>query len=204
MRKHKILVFLLTVILAVALIAGCAGQKQDQTEEVVHKVAVLMDEETPPLAEEVPKTEFDTNDVNELDITDTEDDVNELDIVDTDDNINDSVHWMSYVMSFEITEEGPPAGDTTPDGKFVHVTLTYISDDEELGGFLFEDIKEKSNFVLIDTSGNVYEHLDIFSPVSINMSDGVFEAEEIQDVTGVYFDIPPDIQLSDLTFSVTG
>jgi len=197
MRKQKILIFLLTVIFAAALIAGCAGQKQDYEEEVVHKIAVLMDEEKPPLAEEAPNTKIDANDDDEIDI-------DEIDIDDSEDDANDSVHWMSYIMSIEIAEEEPPSGDTTPDGRFVHVTMTYISDDEELGGFLFDDIREKSKFVLIDTSGNVYEHLDIFSPVSIILNDGVLAVEDIQEVTGVFYDIPLDIHLSDLTFSVSG
>ena len=197
MRKQKTLILLLTVILAAALFTGCAGQEPDDTEEVVHKVAVIMEEEKPPLAEEAPNTNIDSNDDNEIDD-------NEIDIDNNEDDANDSVQWMSYIMSVTIAEEEPPSGDMTPDGRFVHVTMTYISDDEELGGFLFDDIRDKSNFVLIDASGNVYEHLDVFSPVSIILDDGVLAVEDIQEVTGVFYDIPLDIHLSDLTFSVSG
>jgi len=127
----------------------------------------------------------------------------EADNNESDTGTDESIQWLSYMMSIDIVAEEPPGANTTPEGRFVHVILTYISDDDELGGFLFEDLMDKSDFILTDASGNVYEHLGMISPVSLNMSgDGGFGADEIQEISGVYFDIPLETQLSDLVFSV--
>ena len=56
---------------------------------------------------------------------------------------------------------------------------------------------------MTDASGNVYEHLGIISPVSIDFSaEEGFLADEIQPVSGVYFGIPLDVQLDELTFII--
>jgi len=118
-----------------------------------------------------------------------------------DDN-NDSVQWLSYEMSIEIIEEEPIGDHVAPYGRYVHVIITYISDDDDLGGFLFRDLMDKSDLIMTDASGNVYEHLGIISPVSIDFSaEEGFVADEIQPVGGVYFDIPLDVPLNELTFS---
>jgi len=56
---------------------------------------------------------------------------------------------------------------------------------------------------MTDTYGNVCEHLGVISPVSLdfNAQKGL-SADEIQPVSGVYFDIPLDVQLDELTFSI--
>ena len=56
----------------------------------------------------------------------------------------------------------------------------------------------------MDASGNVYEHLSVYSPIRINISNDKFETAEIQTVLGVFFDVPIDVQLSEITFNVTG
>jgi len=187
MRTKKTLLLLSIVFLMVVMLTGCKGQEQNHKEEIIHKQAMPMEQEKPPLAKDIP---------------DTKPGLDESD--DFEDGINGTMKWLSYVMSIEIVEAEPSGSDVTPNGKYVQVILTYISDDDGLGGFLFDDLSDKSDFLLTDSSGNVYEHLGMFSPISINISDGTFKISEIQEISGVFFDVPLDTQLKDLTFSIKG
>ena len=58
------------------------------------------------------------------------------------------------------------------------------------------------DLILTVTSGNTYEHLGLLNPISLEIIDGIFTADEIQGVSGIFFDIPIDIQLDDLVFDV--
>jgi len=190
MRAKKTMVLLLVGILTVVMLVGCNGLEQNQTDEVIHKIAVPMEQEKTPLAKEMP------------DVTPATADVDLVETEGFEDGINDSIEWLSYVMSIDIAEAEPSGSDMTPEGKFIHVTLTYITDDDGLGGFLFSDLSNTSDFLLTDSLGNVYEHLGVFSPISINITDGKFEIKEIQEVSGVFFDVPLDVKLGDLVFSI--
>ena len=44
----------------------------------------------------------------------------------------------------------------------------------------------------------------MLSPVALEVIYGLFNADEIQEVSGIFFDIPIDIQLDDLVFDVRG
>ena len=197
MKTTKTILSLLIAILSATMLIGCAGPGADRAADVNTRNFEIKAEK-PPLAEKSSVIAKGTigEAEDEVDIAD-EDDFNEL-------NDDGTMQWLSYQMSVEISETENTIQDIIPDGRFVHVILTYISDDDGLGGFLFEDLRDTPNFVLIDASGNVYEHLRVIGPISIDLKDGTFEVSEIQDITGVYFDIPLDIQIDELTFSVMG
>jgi len=204
MKPVKTLIYLITAILAVTFLVNCAGQKPDNEEDFIIKQVVpqedieeeIKEDTEPPLTQKEPEVKEETADENDEAIeTDVEDGIDEFEDV-----AYDSVRWSTYQMSIEIIEAAPNDTDIIPDGKFVHVILTYISDDDGLGGFLFDDLVDPANFVLMDASGNTYEHLSIFSPIRINISNDTFEMAEIQPVLGFFFDIPIDVRLSELSF----
>jgi len=207
MRPVKILTYLIIAILAAAFLFSCAGQEPDSAEDFITKQVVPKEEKPedikediePPLTQKEPEVKEEIVDDNDEAI-DTDD---EYEINEPEDGIYDSVKWLSYLMDIEVTESAPNDTDIIPDGKFVHVILTYISDDDGLEGFLFDDLVDPASFVIMDTSGNVYEHLSIFSPIRINISNDTFEMAEIQPVLGVFFDIPIDVRINELTFSTT-
>ena len=140
-----------------------------------------------------------TKAVEDVPVDTDDDDESELDDINGN---SDSMQWLSYVMSIDISENEPPGSNITPDGRFVHVKMTYISNDAGLGGFLLDDLMGNADFILIDASGNVYEHLGMISPISLDITDGVFEADEIQEVSGVFFDVPVDVELGELIFDI--
>jgi len=207
MKTIKTLICLLIAVLTAALLIGCAGQEPDYAEDVSPEQIVPIESETPPIAQEVPDIENDTTDENDdaIDTADEDEDAaDEEDVNESEDGIFDSVQWLTYLMDIEVTEAAPNGTDIIPDGKFVHVRLTYISDENELGGFLYDDLSDTANFVLMDASGNVYEHLSVFHPLRINIKNDKFSIAEIQPVLGVFFDIPIDVQINEITFNITG
>ena len=218
MKTIKTLTCLLIAVLTGALLISCAGQEPGYAEDVSPEQIELKESEKPPLAQETPDIENDSTDEND-DAIDTDDEdavdtanedeaaantADEDEIDESEDGIFESVQWLTYHMNIEVTEAAPSGTDIIPEGKFVHVILTYISDENELGGFLYDDLSDTANFLLMDASGNVYEHLSVFNPLRVNIKNDKLSIAEIQPVLGVYFDIPIDVQLNEITFNITG
>ena len=142
MKTIKALIYLLIAVLTGVLLIGCTGQEPNHAEDVIVKQVVPMESEEPPLAQEVPDIEDDTADENE-ETNDTADEdavdtADEDEINESEDGIFESVQWLTYLMDIEVKEAAPNGTDIIPDGKFVHVILTYISDENGLGGFLLK------------------------------------------------------------------
>ena len=184
MKRAKLIFCLLSVLLMAGIFAGCSGQKPVDTSEINSEGA----EPTESLEQDQQTTEIelDSGPVDEPDVNETK----------------EPMRWLSYMMDIDIVEEDPPGANITPDGRFVHIIMTYLSDEAGYGGFLFEDLREIS-LTLTDSSGNVYEHLGVYNPVTFEeVEEGLPPIAEIQPSSGIFFDIPLNIQLNDLSLNI--
>ena len=142
MKISRTTYLLLCVVLVVGLIAGCSKQKQEETTY------------TPEHRESNKPAKQDQSPANEKSPTDELSPEAPAQFDSADETINgitNPMRWLSYSMSIDVAEENPPGSSTAPAGRFVHIIMTYLSDDDSNGGFLFEDLMGKIDITLTDT-----------------------------------------------------
>ena len=119
------------------------------------------------------------------------------------------LRWDKYTMSIaEVTDNAPKSGTEAVKGRLVKVRFSYISDQAGHGGFyygenneMFDSVKE-SKIDIVDTKGNTYPHNSTIGNISFkggNLSGGLVEA---QSVFSLFFDIPVDIPVKDLSLVI--